>query len=86
MGKRGDALWRIAALIDQAVLGYILAFIVGIVGLVWMVVDILWQLIAGSDGLSSSSTPAMWVDRFFSWSYEQTVFAITGKGSFQLLP
>jgi predicted exporter len=85
MGKRVDALWRVAALFWAMVAGFV-ASIVSFVGLVWMVVDVIWQLVLGSDGLSASSMPAMWVKRSLRWPVDLTVFAFTGDGEFQTLP
>jgi hypothetical protein len=80
MGKRVDALWRLWALIWQATFGYLALGIIAIVALLWMIVDVAWQLVTGRDGLSSMSTVAMQVENAFDWTAGQTVFALTGGG------
>ncbi len=80
MSMRMQALGRIWALLWQAVIGYVLAIVIGVVATVWMVIDVLWQLILGSDGLSKDATPAKWVKRTLEWSMGQTLYSITGGG------
>jgi len=80
MGKRTDALVRVWTLLYQSFIGYLLLSVVGIVALVWMIVDVIWQLIVGSDGLSAGSGLAMQVEMAFDWSVNQTVYALTGGG------
>lgn len=80
MGKRRDALLRVWTLLYQATVGYLAALVIGVIALVWMVVDVIWQLIFGSDGLSSSSMLAMQVSDSFEWAAGQTVYAVTGGG------
>ncbi len=80
MGERADALWRVLALVWQATLGYVALGIVGIIAIVWMVLDVIWQLITGRDGLDANSTIASQVEMAFEWSVGQTVFALTGGG------
>lgn len=85
MSKRMDALWRVAAFIWSVPAGIVSSFAM-IVGLLWGIVDVVWQLILGSDGLSASSMPAKWVKRLIMWPVNLTVYAITGSGDFQLWP
>ena len=80
MGKRVDALWRILALLYQGTIGYLALSIIALVALVWMIIDVIWQLIFGSDGLSAGSSIAMQVEMAFDWNVGQTVFALTGGG------
>lgn len=84
--KRVDALVRVWALLWAYVVGSIIAGVVFIVGLIWMLVDVVWQLIAGSDGLSATSMPAQWVQATFMWIAGQTNYALTGSGEFMWLP
>ena len=80
MSQRTEALWRIWTIIWMAVIGYVLMFVISIVALVWMILDILWQLITGRDDLSTDRAPARAVDATLSWSVGQTIFALTGGG------
>ncbi len=86
MSKRIEALWRLWTLVWQATVGGVLNFVVGILALVWAIVDLLWQLIAGSDGLPADSTPGQWVSRTLSWTTQQTIYVITGAGDGQWRP
>jgi hypothetical protein len=81
MAKRTEALWRIWAFIWSIVASFI-ASIVMLVGFVWGVVDVLWQLVTGGDGLSASSRPAEFVADVLYWPIDLTVFAFTGDGEF----
>lgn len=85
MGKRVDALWRIVAFVWAWVASFIAGF-VSIIGLIWGLIDVVWQLIIGTDGLSASSRPAMFVKRVLMWPVNLHIYAFTGSGSFQLLP
>ena len=86
MGMRVDALLRVVALLWVYTVGALIASVVGFIGLLWMLVDVIWQLITGSDGLSSTSTPANWVKGTFMWIAGQTNYALTGSGDLMLLP
>jgi len=86
MGMRVDALLRVVALLWVYTVGALIASVVGFIGLLWMLVDVVWQLITGSDGLSSTSTPANWVKGTFMWIAGQTNYALTGSGDLMLLP
>lgn len=86
MGMRVDALLRVVALLWVYTVGALISTVVFFVGLLWMVVDVIWQLIAGTDGLSSTSTPASWVKGTFMWIAGQTNYALTGSGDLMLLP
>ncbi|RLM32617.1 hypothetical protein [Haloarcula sp. Atlit-120R] len=82
---RADALWRVWAFI-WAIPASFVASIVSIVGLVWGIVDVLWQLIFGTDGLSSSSRPAGIVKGVLLWPVDLTIYAFTGDGGMMWLP
>ncbi|WP_153952738.1 hypothetical protein [Halosegnis longus] len=77
---RAQALWRIIALVWQATVGYIVVVLVGLVALVWMLLDIIWQLLLGSEGLDEDGRAGMLVSSAFSWAIGQTIFALTGGG------
>lgn len=85
MGMRMDALWRIVAFVWAWVASFVAGF-VSIIGLIWGLIDVVWQLIIGTDGLSSGSRPARFVIRVIRWPVNLHVYAYTGRGSFQLLP
>jgi len=50
------------------------------IALVFGVLDVLWQLITGRDGLSSSGAVGNHIGEAFSWSAGQTVYSFTGGG------
>jgi len=86
MGMRVDALLRVFALLWVYTVGALISTVVFFIGLLWMIADVVWQLIVGSDGLSSTSTPANWVKGTFMWIAGQTNYALTGSGDLMLLP
>ncbi len=86
MGKRGEALMRIAAFLWGYLLGFVIGFILLLVGLLWMLLDVLWQLLTGSEGLDSGGTVATWFRAWTNWSAENRNYAVTGDGSFQAIP
>jgi len=85
MGQRKDALWRIVAFVWSYVAALV-ASVVLLVGIVWGAIDVLWQLVFGSDGLSASSTPAMLVRSTLLWPVDLMIYAFTGAGEMQWLP
>lgn len=85
MAKRTDALWRIWAFI-WAFPASFLASIVSVIGLLWGIVDVLWQLVSGRDGLSASSGPAGIVKATLLWPTELMIYAFTGDGGMMWLP
>lgn len=86
MGMRVDALKRVFSLLWVYTVGGLITTVVFFIGLLWMIVDVVWQLIVGSDGLSATSMPAQWVKGTFMWIAGQTNYALTGSGSLKLLP
>lgn len=85
MSKRMEALWRIAAFLWSLVAGFV-AGIVLFVGMFVGAIDVAWQLLLGSDGLSESSWTMDFLRRVAMWPVNLTVFAITGSGEMQWLP
>ena len=85
MAKRMDAVWRILAFLWAFVAAFVVS-LVAIVAIVWGAIDVLWQLVLGSDGLSSSSSPARLIRRTIMWPVNLQLYAFLGEGSFQLLP
>lgn len=85
-GLRMDALLRVFALIWAWFFGAILGSIAFTIGLLWMVLDVLWQLITGREGLSASGMLASWLQGIVQWGAMQTNYALFGDGEFKLLP
>lgn len=86
MGNRFDALKRVFAFLWVWIVGSILLLIVGIVGFIWGLIDVIWQGVTGRDGLSEESTPAMWISGIYVWHAEQQSYATTGTGELALVP
>lgn len=80
MAYRREAVMRIWALIWQVTVGYVAAAVIGFVAIAWMVLDVIWQLITGKEGLDSGSSIAGHIDNAFEWTASQTVYAVTGGG------
>lgn len=85
-GMRMDALVRVFALLWAWVVGAILGSIAFFVGLVWMVIDVVWQLITGREGLDAGGMLASWLQGIVQWGAMQTNYALFGDGEFKLLP
>ncbi|ELZ96593.1 hypothetical protein [Haloferax sulfurifontis] len=83
---RRRALWRVWAMVWQLTVGYVVTFVIGILGVVFAVIDLLAELVLNRDGLRSSSTVGRWVHYSLEWSFEQTSYSLTGKGEFEWLP
>jgi hypothetical protein len=83
---RREALVRVLAAIWLLTVGAIISLIFQVFGIIYGVVDIIWQLIANSDGLRKNGSGAMWFKRGLVYLKEQTLFVVAGKHSFELLP
>lgn len=87
MKYRVDALWRIVGLIYFLTIGWIVLTIAAIAGLLWMVTDIIWQLVVGSEGPPGRSSAAMrFLRRLWDWGHEQLMYVLFGKGTFPIFP
>lgn len=78
--NRMEALLRVWAFIWQGHLGYVLSVVFGIVGIIFMIVDVIWQLVWDSDGLDSQSTLSQAIQDAYQWNIGQTLFAFTSQG------
>jgi hypothetical protein len=86
LGKyRADALYRVWGLVWLVVMGVVLQFVV-LIGLVWMVVDVLAQLLLNRDFLSSMSGPASVVSAFIRHEAMLLDYTLTGEGEFLWVP
>lgn len=86
MSTRKDAVVRAWAFLWGLFVGSFILGLALIVGIVWGGIDVLWQAIVGSDGLSSSSSPSRWVRGTYEWHADTMAYSFTGAGSFQWLP
>lgn len=86
MGQRGQALWRIWAFIWSITVGAILVGVIGLIGIIWGVIDVLWQLISGKNTLNENSRPATIVYETLMWDIHLLVFALLGRKQFRWLP
>jgi hypothetical protein len=80
MGQRAEAVWRILAAIYGLTIAAIVSTIVFAIGVVWGIVDVIWQLVTDRNDLSEDSTPAMVVGGTLRWNVEMLIFALTGGG------
>ena len=83
---RKQALWRLLAAIWAYTVGAVIAFVVGFVGIIWGIIDVVLELFFNRDALSSSSTPATLLNGAIEWQMEMQMFIFTGKGEFEWLP
>lgn len=85
MSQRMEALWRIAAFLYGLLASFVTS-IVTFVGIIWMIVDLAWQLLSGRNDLSENSYPARLVSGTLRWNVDLLVFSLTGDGEMQWLP
>lgn len=87
MGKRTEVLWRLFAVLWAWTVGALVMTIATPVGMVFGVLDLLWQLIAGSEGLSDSNIGFRIFVGSLMWIQGLMVFGFTGGGDgFQWVP
>lgn len=87
MSKRTEAGWRIIALLWAWTLGGLLAGVVSFLGLILGVVDIILQLVLGTDAISRTGFTMTAISESLMWWADLNVFAFTGKGGgFEWLP
>lgn len=86
MAGRIEVPKRIFAFLWAWIVGSVVLFIALIVGGVFMVIDLVWQLITGGEGLSPTGMTASWVRGAYMWHAGQTTYGLTGQGELQLLP
>jgi hypothetical protein len=79
--QRMEALSRLWTLLYQAVIGYVLGIVVGLIALVWTPIDLIWQALSNRDDLSADSLPARWSRRILGWNVDQTSYGLFGGGS-----
>lgn len=83
MAKRVDAVKRLVL----GVLWYLAMFVVSpvlvILSVLYFVVDVLWQLATGREGLSSDGG---FVARLYEWQRENFDYIMYGAGEFKALP
>ena len=84
--QRGQALWRILAFFYGATITTLLTAVVTVVGLIWGIIDILWQLVTNRNDLGETSTPARVVEGVLMWNVRLLVYSLTGAGRFEWLP
>ena len=85
MEQRYQALWRILAAIYAFTIASIVTAIAFVVGFVYGIVDVLWQLVSDRDDLSEDSKPAMIIGETLRWQIEMLIFAFTGGGPKRLI-
>lgn len=82
MAKRLEALARFGSLTYTGAAFFVATLVIGTLGLLWYTVDIVLQLILGSEVLSSDGRiPKAWM-RLMEWRNENLAWGLFGKGSF----
>ena len=84
MAQRSQALWRVLAFLYAITVAAFVSGVVTTIGIIWGVVDVLWQLITGRDDLKEDSTPARVVSGTLMWNVNMLIFATTGGGAGRL--
>lgn len=85
-GRRMDALWRLWAFLYMLFIASIVAGLATLAGIVWGLIDIVWQFFLDSEGLSEESRGAALIVDTLSWNHELLLYSLTGKGEFMWLP
>lgn len=78
--QRSQAGWRVLAFIYAIILSSTVTPVITIIGVIWMVIDVLWQALSNKNTLSEDSRPAMIVGGVLRWNVEMLIFAISGGG------
>lgn len=82
MGGRKGALWRLVLLIPLFLIVYFLSALIALFLLAWFIVDIVWTLATGGEGLS----PDGWGGRIYSYPVDNTRYVVLGDGEWRWLP
>lgn len=82
MTKRMQAVYRLLALVYFALIGWLVAALGVFAGAVFMVIDVILQLVTGGEGLS----PDNLLGRLYDWPVQQLRYIYLGKGGFPLTP
>jgi len=80
MSKRTEALWRAVALLWAWTIGGLIAGVVMFIGAILGIVDIILQLVLGSDAISRTGMSMTAVAESVMWWADVHVYAFTGKG------
>lgn len=87
---RGDAIYRLGYLLLVSWwLLPILTAVATITAIIWMVIDVVMQLLFGSEGWTAGGrggTVQDWLKRLTYWPWHQIEWAVFGKGMFPWLP
>lgn len=86
--NRMQAIYRLLGLVWLALVTPILLAVGAVAGFIFMVVDVLWQLLTGNQGLmaSSGSGASSWLVRLYEWPLAQAEYIFLGKDSWMWLP
>lgn len=86
MSARSEAVWRLLGLVYLVTIFPLVALIGSVAALVYMLVDVVLQLLTGGEGLTTGSGRASWLSRLYEWGIAQAEYIFFGTGSFQFLP
>lgn len=83
MAKRVEALWRLVLGILWYIAMLLVMPVLALLALVYFVVDVLWQLVTGGEGLPSDGG---FVHMLYEWYRDNHDYVVYGKGEFRVLP
>lgn len=81
-----EAVWRLLGLLYLVTIWPIVMTVGGLAALVWMVIDVVLQLVTGGSGLSGGSGIMAWPRRLYEYGYDQAVWVLFGSGDFPVVP
>lgn len=76
-----QAVWRLVGLVYLFTIGWILLSIASAAAFIYMVIDVILQLVTGGSGLSGG-----WLARIYDWGIGQVQWVFLGRGSFPWTP
>jgi hypothetical protein len=79
---RLEALHRVGVLFYTYFAAALLYIVLVPLSAAFFVIDFLWQLILGGEGLSDRNMVAMWLMGVYKWMLSNSEYAFFGKGSF----
>lgn len=76
-----QAVERVWTVVWQLLVGWLISAAAMTVGFIWAILDVLWQLVAGGDGIGGpGSRVADVVAESIRWHAGQWIFIMTGGG------
>lgn len=86
MPGRGEVFVRLWAFIWANTFGYALILVAFPVGIVFGIIDLIWQLLLGGEGISDNNFGFNFFNKTLKWIFHQNSYAVTGNHSYMMFP